>query len=92
MYTSLNRECKEELNIDVNIDNLELVMTIKRKTSFVDIYLLNQSFRLEDITMQKEEVTDVKWISEEQCREMMKNGEFAESAVFYFDMFMKLIK
>ena len=86
------RECKEELNIDVDLDNLELVMTIKRESDFVDIYLLNQTFRLEDITMQEEEVSDVKWGSVEQCREMMEKGDFAESVILYFEMFMKLLE
>ncbi len=86
------RECKEELNIDVDIDNLELIMTVKRKNDFVDIYLLNQTFGIEDVTMQKEEVSDVKWVSIEECREMMKKGEFADSITFYFDMFIKILK
>ena len=86
------RECKEELNIDVDLDNLELIMTIKRENDFVDIYLLNQSIRLEDITMQEEEVSDVKWVSIEKCQEMIKKGEFSETIIFYFDMFIKLLK
>ena len=86
------RECKEELNIEVNLDNLELVMTLKRKTDFVDVYLLKQNFRIEDITMQEEEVSDVKWVSEKQCREMIENGEFTASVSFYFDIFMQILK
>lgn len=86
------RECKEELDVDVNIENLELIMTIKREADFVDIYLLKQNINLEDITMQEEEVSDVKWVSVEECTKMMENGEFAISVSFYFDMFMSILK
>lgn len=86
------RECKEELGIDVDLDNLELVMTIKRESDFVDIYLLNQSFELEDVTMQVEEVSDVKWVSLEQWKDMIERGMFAESVVFYFEMLVKVLE
>lgn len=85
------RECKEELGIDVDLDNLELVMTIKRESDFVDIYLLNQSLALDEITMQVEEVSDVKWVSLEQLRDMIESRVFAESVSFYFDMFVKVL-
>ena len=85
------RECKEELNIDANINDVELIMTIKRNYDFVDIYLLNQTFSIDDVTMQKEEVSDVKWVSIDELKDMINKGNFAESISFYFDMFMKIL-
>ena len=85
------RECKEELGIDVDLDKLELVMTIKRSYDFVDIYLLHQSFGLDEVIMQEDEVADVKWLSREQIESMIDEGVFADSVVFYFEMMMKIL-
>ncbi|MBR6504766.1 MAG: NUDIX domain-containing protein [Clostridia bacterium] len=85
------RECNEELGITANSNNLELVLCFKRKFNFTDIYLLKQNINLKDIVLQEEEVTDVKWVTIEEIREMIKNNDFAPNITFYFEMFIKLI-
>ena len=85
------RECQEELGITANSNNLELVLSIKRKFNFTDIYLLKQNIDLKDIVMQKEEVTDVKWATIHEIREIIDNKILAPNLGFYFEIFMKLI-
>ena len=86
------RECKEELGIDVLSQNLQLIMTIKRDFDFVDIYLLKQNIDLKDIVMQKEEVSDVKWISQEELKNLMQTDSFAPSISFYFETFINILE
>ncbi len=86
------RECKEELGIDAKIENLELMMTLKRTNSFVDIYLLKQNIEIEDIIMQEEEVDDVKWISISDLKKLMNTEEFCSAVSIYFDMLYKIIE
>ena len=81
------RECKEELSIDVNIDNLELMMTIKSKHTFTDVWLLREDIQIETIKLQAEEVTDVMWVSSNELKEMIKSEKITSNVILYFDFF-----
>lgn len=85
------RECKEELGIDILPDNIELVLSFRRKYDFVDVWLAKQDINLENLVLQKEEVADVKWCSVDEIRTMLKTGELASSIDIYFDMFINLL-
>ena len=86
------RECKEELGLNVEADNLELIMVIKRKVTFIDIYLWKANIDLKDVVMQEEEVQDVKWATYEEIKKMAEAGEFAPNVASYMEMFMRLVK
>ena len=85
------RECKEELGIDISESNIELILSFKRKYDFVDVWLAKLDINIDDIILQEEEVTAVKWCSIEEIRSMKKNGELAASIDIYFDMFLSLL-
>lgn len=85
------RECKEELGIIAEEKNLELILSFKRKADFVDIYLLKHNIELKDIIMQEEEVTDVKWVSINEIKNMIENNEFAPNIPVYIEIFEKLL-
>ena len=86
------RECKEELGLNVDADNLELIMMVKRKIAFIDIYLWKANIDLKDVVMQEEEVQDVKWATYDEIKEMVSSGEFAPNVASYMEMFMSLVK
>ena len=85
------RECKEELGIIAEEKNLELILSIKRKSDFVDIYLLKHNIELKDIVMQEEELTDVKWATLSEIKAMIKANEFAPNIPVYIEIFEKLL-
>ncbi len=75
---TLKREAKEE--IGVNIDNtFKLIDTVMYKKQFVDIYTSNIEVDLNNITLQKEEVSDVKFVTKEEFLEMANNNEIVKS-------------
>ena len=86
------RECKEELGLTVDAENLELIMMVKRSIAFIDIYLWKANVDLNDVVMQVEEVQDVKWATVSEIKEMIDSGEFAPNVASYMDMFMSLVK
>lgn len=65
------REGKEEIGIDVDLDKLEYIFTNKEilnyedidSREFVDIFLLYQDVKLEDLVYQEEEVGGAKYVS-----------------------------
>ncbi len=85
------REVKEELGINLKPEELELMMSYKRNHDFVDVYLARKDIKLEEITMQKEEVSDVKWVSKEELENLIKENQTPKSLQIYFEFLKNLI-
>lgn len=85
------RECKEELGIDVNENEIEFALSYKRKYDFLDVYIIRKNIDLNNIIMQKEEVSDVKWITPKALKEMFNGSEVAPNLEIYFDLLMSII-
>lgn len=85
------REGKEELGIDVDLEKLEYVLTNREKTKyeqiqsneFVDIYILRQNIDLDNITFQKEEVSDAKYVSLEEFFNLVKEEKILPHKIEY---------
>lgn len=85
------RECKEELGIDINTNNVELILSFKRKYDFVDVWLVKQDIDISKLVLQEDEVADVKWATVDEIKDLMESGELAKSIDIYFDMFISLL-
>ena len=87
------REGKEELGIDVDTTKMELLFINKeqitygniKSNEFVDVYLLRQNIKVEDIIIQKEEVAGVKYISLEEFFKLIceKDGKLIPHNIEY---------
>lgn len=85
------RECSEELGISIDLTNIELILSFKRKYDFVDVWLVKQDINISDIILQEEEVSDVKWATLDEIKELMNTNQLAKSIEIYFEMFINLI-
>lgn len=86
------RETKEEIGINIEKEEFELILSIKRKHNFLDIWLVRKDIDLKDIVMQEEEVQKVKWVTKEELEEMIKNNEVAGSVTLYYKMFFDILE
>lgn len=86
------RECKEEIGLDIDKDEIELIFSFKRKYDFVDVWLVRKNIDIENLKLQEEEVEEVKLVTKEEIEEMIKNNETTPNVGFYFDILIKLIK
>lgn len=85
------REGKEELGIDVNLENLEFLMTMVEKVrfreivsnEFIDIYILRQNVDIEKVALQKEEVSDAKYVSIDEFFEIVDRGDICPHEMVY---------
>lgn len=60
------RETKEELGIDISDCNINFIDSkIAGETLIVDIFLTKLDVDIEDITIQEEEVDEIRWVSPE---------------------------
>lgn len=85
------RECKEELGIDINPNNMELILSFKRKYDFVDVWLVKQDIDISELVLQEDEVADVKWATIDEIKDLMNSGKLAKSIEVYFNMFIELL-
>lgn len=85
------REGKEELGIDVDLNNLNYILTNREHLSyedidsneFVDIYILRQDVELEDISFQEEEVSDAKYVSIEEFFNLIDSEKMLPHKIEY---------
>ena len=86
------REVHEELGISVSKDEIEYFISFKREKGFVDVWLIQKDIDISDITIQEEEVADVKWASLKEIKQLIDDDLFVHSVNLYFKMFEKLLK
>lgn len=72
------REVEEELGFQPDPSRMEFIKRIRRTDWFTDVWLLKHDVRLEDIVMQKEEVSAVLWATKEQILSMVERKEFVQ--------------
>ena len=85
------RECHEELGINIEKDEIEFMLSFKRKYDFVDVWLIKHDYDISTLVLQEDEVSDVRWASIDEIRELMRTGKLAKSIEIYFDMFISLL-
>ena len=72
------REGKEELVLTVDKEKLTLFTSYKRELykDFVDVYIYKNDIDVSKLTLQKDEVCDVKWATKDEISQMILSGEF----------------
>lgn len=81
--TAAKRELFEELGITAE---LELIKRIKKRNSFVDVYGCKVSVKTHELTLQKSEVQDARWVSPETLKKMVDKGDFHNYGTEYFNI------
>lgn len=69
-------EIKEELGICISPDKYQYINTFIGRNKIVDIYYIKVDIDITKLTLQKEEVEAVKWMSTHEIRELIKNNNF----------------
>lgn len=83
---TIKKEIKEEIGI--KLDKVIYIDTLMYKNQFVDIYTINLDTEINNFTLQKEEVNDIKWVSEKDFKEMASNNDIVKSV---YDRFKTII-
>lgn len=85
-FVAASRELKEELGIDSDESTLKFVKRIKRRNSFVDVWLIRTDVSVENLTLQKSEVDLARWVSKSTLQQMIKNGSFHNYGNYYWSI------
>ena len=85
------RETKEEINIYLSEEDLELIGTQLYKKQFVDVFKTNKIINISNIKLQLDEVTEFKFVSKEEFIKMIENNEIVNSVANRYFMFKDAI-
>ena len=93
---TIARELKEELGIEVSLDELVLHKRIfpkedARHNHIVDVYFLYKDIDEGTITLQEEEVMAAKYMSQEEILKMMEQEQFMDFRVYYDDYYTSIL-
>ena len=89
------RETREELGIDISKDKILKAFEVKydkEKRNFVDVYILEKDVNINKVTLQKNEVADIKYFSIEEL--ISAHNSYDKNFVnhSFFDDLIKYIK
>lgn len=90
-FTAASRELYEELGIKSDRQTLKFVSRIKRRNSFVDIWVINADVKLKNLKLQSSEVSEVKWVSPQKLKEMIDSKEYHNYGNEYFSVVLNRI-
>ncbi len=90
--TAARRELKEELGIDTAAGEMQFVSRLRRRNAFTDVWVLKTDVDANTLTLQKEEVAEVRWVTEQELRVMIVKGDFHHYGREYFDTVMSALR
>lgn len=81
-YQAVIRETMEEIGININKECLEFIGATRSETvkesmidrHFNEYYIVHRDINVSDITLQEEEVQDIKWFDKEEVIKRVKNN------------------
>ncbi len=78
-------EVKEELGLDFLAEEFTEFDSGCDGKDCYKMYLVNRDISMDDILVQKEELTEVRWFSMEELRHMVENGELNQDQIACFE-------
>lgn len=90
-FNAAKRELFEELGIDSTESSLKNVLRLKRRNSILDVWMIISDATIDQLSLQKSEVAEAKWVSELELKKMVKNGLFHNYGKEYFEQIFKNI-
>lgn len=84
------RELEEEIGLKVNEHELKFIHlgSIPNRPYIFSVFLLEKDVDIDTLTLQKEEVAAIRWLSKNQILELIENGEFKESHGYLFKKYI----
>lgn len=85
-------EIKEEIGVDVNPNDLEVFSEGCDGVDCYKMYYLKTHYRLEDFVIQEEELTEVKWFSMQELKDMVNQKILNPNQIACFEKCVKYLE
>lgn len=89
--TAARRELREELGIEAAPEELERIGRLRRRNSFSDLWLVRRDVKRQELSLQREEVADARWVTRGELLKMVRERAFHNYGRPYFDMVFRYI-
>ncbi len=89
---TIERETKEELGIQLNMEKVQLIKRYKTGEVWLDAYIVRQDIKLENICMQEEEVSKVRWATFEEIEKLFDKRQLLANRWEFVRELMKAIQ
>lgn len=86
------RELLEEIGLKIDFKNIRPHLTINFGKGFDDYYLIEREVDINELSLQYEEVRDVKWASKEEILSMIDDGQFIPYFKSLIELFFDIRK
>ncbi len=88
------RETKEELGIDVKESEFVFQKQIVNQEGWelAQVYILELDTEIDNFVLQKEEVSDVKWLIYNEFKKLYLSDDFCEEPIFYKKWVLEILK
>lgn len=84
--TAAARELREELGIGAPKGALKKAGRLKRRNAFLDVWFIKHDADISRLRLQKKEVAEVKWATEDEFKEMIEKREYHHYGREYFSL------
>lgn len=91
-FCAASRELFEELGIESDRKSLKFIQRIKRRNSFLDIWVITTDIPAGKLTLQSSEVAEAKWVDKATLDGMIARGEYHNYGKEYFSLVFEKIK
>lgn len=91
-FMAASRELNEELGIKSDRNSLKFVKRIKKRNSFVDVWMMKTNVPVSELRLQKSEVEKAQWVTKEQLKKMIADGDFHDYGRYYWSIIFGLDK
>lgn len=89
-YCAAQRELLEEMGLPLVARQSQCLRRIKKRNSFVDVWMTKCQVHVSDLQLQKSEVADAKWVSARDLLRMVEKGQFHNYGKDYFDTLIRM--
>ncbi len=82
--TAAKRELREELGFSPPEEAFHFIGRLQRRNSFLDIWMIRSNVKVENLTLQSEEVAEARWVTVHQLQRMIDKRQFHNYGRAYF--------
>ena len=86
----IKRELKEEIGVEIEDKDLKLLKTVIGERTIRDIYIINKNIDIGDIRFNDGEVINAKYVTAEELKKMIDDGESFEWLRWFLDDYKKI--
>lgn len=90
--SAAEREVAEEIGLCLDLKNVRPHLTINFEFGFDDIYLIEKDISIADLSLQYEEVQNIRWASKEEICSLIKAGQFIPYYLSLIDLLFDMRK